>query len=346
MPGDRPQVLLLSSNHRRRYAEDILSALALPRGAVIQFRYDAEYVAPRLREKIANGTVVTTRCLLAFVADVETDAPFMVPVRFATVVSAESVADVVLFRLQVEDYPSLDEFPTTETEIRGAGKRFVDTLIQRNGQHYFPAASQFADLHCHEPVGTDPQSWLGVARRLARHDEFAKSYFVRVEPPRTPSGKTIKFDASGQLSVSDRQPVKIRVNFFSADYSESPKQLTCATDGTYLRISSDDSYDVALRYDSVEFWLQPAVLSFDALARVTVKLSADRLTTNAGFPVVVRRSRSRLALRLGASGLGAILVALPAVLGSGVALEWRLLPAVAGAVLLALSTVVISRGEK
>jgi uncharacterized protein YigA (DUF484 family) len=41
-------LLLLSSDDRRRYAEDIQTVLAAPAGAIVQFRYGEKWVKPTL----------------------------------------------------------------------------------------------------------------------------------------------------------------------------------------------------------------------------------------------------------------------------------------------------------
>lgn len=355
--GVRPSVLLLSSDSRRRYAEDVLRALALPRGAIIQFRYETDYVAGALQQAIANGSAVGRRCLVTFLADRESPEtePFVVPVRFATVVATACVADMAVFRLRVDDYANLEEFPLSEADIRAKGGWFVDRLAEANGGRWYPATTRFPDLHLHERPGDDPDAWLGVARRLARHPTYRSSYFVRTEEPLLGRDRTGTLDAEGRLHLSDGDSVKIRVSFYSDGYTPAAKRLVCATDGTFLKIASDDSYDVASRYDTVEFWLRPETLGFDALARVGITLAADTragpapggdsLTTSAGFPVVVRRSRSRLLAWVSASAAGAFLVALPAVLGPGVQLPLRVLCAVCGAALLAVANIVISHAR-
>ncbi|ETK37720.1 hypothetical protein MPTA5024_02495 [Microbispora sp. ATCC PTA-5024] len=353
-PGVRPTVLLLSSNVRRRYAEDILSTLALPRGAAIQFRYEADYVAGGLLQAVANGSAVGRRCLVAFMADVETpqETPFVVPVRFAAVVAADCVADMVVFRLRAGDFANLEEFPLAQTEIRARGRWFVDKLTEAHNGRFYPATARFPDLHVHERQGDEAYLWLEVARRLARHPTFRSSYFVRTEEPLLNDRFRAPLDAAGRLRLSDGDSVKLRVGFYSDSYSDTVRRLACATAGTFLTVSSDASYEVAHRYDTVEFWLRPEILGFDALTRVTITLAADgredqerpgdSLTTSAGFPVVVRRSRPRLLLRVSASSAGAFLVALPAVLGPSFPLHWRVLCAVTGAALLAVATIVIS----
>jgi len=346
-------VLLLSSNTRRRYAEDILTALALPEGAVIQFRYEADYVAPALQQIVANDKVLGETAVLGFIADAESSTPFVLPIRLATITHAENVADMFILRLRVGGYPDPGDSPMNLPEINTESAKFYAKLVQSNGGRYYPATVKFPNLHL-SSAGDSAQKWTGIVRRLALHSTFATSYFVRIDPPVSTSRRKVSFDELGTLHLSDGQSVKVPVSFYSTQYSEDTRVLlSCRTDGTFLKVSSDDTYDVALRYDSVEFWLQPRTAAFDALARATIKLTCDPpngeggaqlpLTTNAYFPVVVVRSRSRLAVKIAASAIGALLVALPAILGQDSSLRLRVLMAVLGALLLSYASIAISR---
>ena len=353
MPELELSVLLLSSNARRRYAEDILTALALPEGAVIQFRYEADYVAPTLQQIVANGKVIGATAVLGFIADANTQMPFVLPIRIATIIQAENVADMFIMKLRVGGYPDPGDSPMNLSEIQSESKKFYTKIVQSNSGHYYPATNKFPSLHLN-PTGEPAQKWIGIVRRLALHTTFATSYFMRIDSPVSTSRRAASFDEGGVLYLADGQSVKVPVSFYSTRYSEGSRVLlSCTTDGTFLKVSSDDTYDVALRYDSVEFWLQPRTELFDALARATIRLTCDPqneigdaplpLTTNTYFPVVVMRSRSQLALKIAATAVGAFLVALPAILGQDSSLRLRVLVAVLGALLLAYSTIAISR---
>jgi hypothetical protein len=130
-------------------------------------------------------------------------------------------------------------------------------------------------------------------------------------------------------------------SFYSEQYNPTARQvLKCDTDGTFLRVSSEDTYDVALRYDSVEFWLHPVALNFDTLSRVKMSLvnseeNAAMLPANVRIPVIVRRSRSRLMRRVAVTALGAVLVALPSILESTAPIQLRIAAALLGACFLA-----------
>ncbi|AWE51490.1 hypothetical protein ACFXGG_33265 [Streptomyces nigra] len=346
---ERPQVLLLSSNLRRRYAEDILTALALPRGATLQFRYEAQYVAPPLQQKVANGSILGVRALIGFVADADspTDA-FILPVRVAEVVAAECAADVFLFKLRVTDHVDLDDYSLSRADIVAESRKVLDKIIEGNGGAYYPAVLKFPAF----PIRTSEdqaQLWLSVARRLALHTTFESSYFMRVDQPvHLAKATSFAFEPDGRLSLSDLKPARLPVSFYSPRYTEAPKiALTCSTDGRFLRVSSDASHDVALRYDSTEFWLQPDAASFDALTHVTIRLGPEEAGSTPvaaiRLPVIVRHSRVRLLSRVAISALGAFLVAMPAILGAHSPLALRIVLAVVGAGALSAATIVMGR---
>ncbi|MCC5480482.1 hypothetical protein [Streptomyces barringtoniae] len=352
---ERPQVLLLSSNVRRRYAEDILTALALPRGATIQFRYEAQYVAPPLQQKVANGTIIGQRALIGFIADavpppnaVPPPDPFLLPIRVADIVAAECVAEVFLFKLRVTDHVDLDDYSLSRAEINTESRKAIDKIVEANGGTYYPAVLKFPAF----PIrtnGDQAQLWISVARRLALHPTFENAYFMRVDQPvHLASAAAFTFEPEGRLSLGDLQPARLPVSFYAQRYTEIPKiSLTCDTDGRFLRVSSDAAHDVALRYDSTEFWLQPDAASFDALTHVTIRLGPEQANTTpvaaVRFPVIIKHSRIRLISRLAISALGAILVATPAILGPASSLPLRIVLAVIGSAALSTATIVMGR---
>ncbi len=349
-PGVRPTILLLSSDLRRRYAEDILTALALPEGALIQFRYGVDYVAPALQQRIADQSMLNAECVLGFVSGIESDDRFFLPVRLANIVSADCVADIFVLKLRAKGYPNVEDWPLGKSELAENGKQFIGKLVESNGK-YYPATTKFPDPRVNDD-GDQAQLWLGVVRRLARHTTFVNSYFLRIDPPLLRNVAKPSFDVAGRLSLTERQSARLRVSLYSEQYSDDKKTtLSCLTDERFLRVSSDDTYDVALRYDTVEFWLQPNAANFDALARVTLTLGASEpqssgdssLTTHVQLPVLVKRSRSTLLLRVMTSAVGAFLIALPAILGPSSAVRLRVLSAVVGAMLIAFATIVIPR---
>ena len=311
---DCPQVLLLSPNLRQRYAEDILTALALPPGAAVRYRYDAAYVAPELQHFISsNKGVLATNIILAFIADhrLPNSRPFIVPVRIARFIYAERIADMYLMQLRVVGYPNIRELPTTESDIRVAGEAYYHKLAEMNRNRFYPAGMNFPPLvSSRDDNSADSQRWLEIVRRLGLHDTFHEASFVRISAPVTSRERHLKFDASGRLLLQSGKTAKIRVTFYRADHLESTNWLlTCSTDSKFLRVSSDDTFDVRVSFDATDFQLQASMGELDALARVEVRLcpastataTNRELISKAAFPVLVKRSAPRLAVKVAAS---------------------------------------------
>ncbi len=95
------QMLFLACDLRRKYAEDILTALALPPGALLQFRYDSKYVAPSARRILAEESLAGIEAVIGFVSGVYAGDSFLLPVRYAAVNSVEVSAGFYLVRFKV-----------------------------------------------------------------------------------------------------------------------------------------------------------------------------------------------------------------------------------------------------
>jgi hypothetical protein len=337
-------LLLLSSDDRRRYAEDIQTALALPDGGIIQFRYRMRWVAPALQEAVRHQEVVGAVAVLGFVSADRQHEPFVLPVRYATVAKVELVADMVIFQLRVRGYPNLDLYPPSLAEIVEMSRGVIGQL--KRGGKFYSATSSFPAMP--DEIQADAaHRWLSAVRLLALHPTFKDSYFLRVAPVETTRRK-LRFDAEGKIAIVDDESLRITTYFFATHYSrDGDFKLTCSTDDANLRVASDNVYHVALRYDSVEFWIQPAGQNYDTSSLVRISLASEKagaltIAANVRLSLVVRRSRSRTLRRWAAASAGAVLVSMPMILGQGVSLEVRLAAALVGAGLLAGGAVLSS----
>jgi hypothetical protein len=333
-------LLLLSSDNRRRYAEDVQTILALPRGATVQFRYRERWLTPSLQRAVATHEVVGLPAVLGFVADSSGENPFILPVRHATVAEAVVVADMFVFKLRVGGYANLEQFPHSFEEIVDWSRPVVSQLTMNETGFFHPATASFPPMP--EEVFDDvPERWLATARRLAVHPTFRDSYFLRVEPVETRAHKQLAFDRDGRLATVDNDSLRIRTHIFSEQYHpDAEYKLICSTDGTNMRVASDEVYVVALRYDQVEFWLHPPGQNYDTFSRVRISLASEKssaatIAANVQLQLVVRRSKSRVLGRWAVASVGAVLVAMPTILGADSSIGARIASALLGAALLA-----------
>ncbi|MEV0797101.1 hypothetical protein AB0I34_05400 [Kribbella sp. NPDC050281] len=340
------RLLLLSSDDRARYAEDVQTALALPAGAPLQFRYRERWVTPTLQRAVPSGQAGGLPAIVGFVGS-DKSRPFLLPIRYATVARAEYVADMFIFKLRLGGYVNMQPFPLSQPDLMAKSRELISQLESNGKGRFYPASSNFPQMP--EEVSDDvPDRWLATARRLALHPTFANSYFLRVAPVETQHGKELRFGSDGRIEAIDGQSLRIVTNLFGEQYAPDAEfKLTCSADDANLRVASDDLYQVSLRYDSVEFWLHSAPQSYDTYSRVKISLASEKaaavtIPANVPLDLVMRRSKSRTFRRWIAASAGAVLVALPAILGPGSPIQMRIAAALVGAGLLAFSGAVLS----
>ncbi|MFI7061078.1 hypothetical protein ACIBL3_08865 [Kribbella sp. NPDC050124] len=340
-------LLLLSSDDKRRYAEDIQTVLAAPEGFVVQFRYSARWATPAVRRAVSNSRAEGVPAVLGFAANTMATDPFVLPIRYATVVKAEKVAQMFIFQLRIGGYPNLQDYPDSLPGIVAQSRITVDQITAAENGVFHSATSNFPLLPA-EATDNAPDRWLAAAERLALHRTYESSFFLRVASVETHQGKAVRYDGDGRLEAVDGQSLRIVTNIYTKRYlPDAGFKLTCTPGGPNLRIASDEVYDVALKYDVVDFWLFPAVQNYDTFSRVRISLASEKSdlrTVPAHVPLSFRinRSRSRSLRRWLATSAGAVLVALPAILGEQSPLGVRVAAALIGAGLLALSGAALS----
>ncbi|MEU4293554.1 hypothetical protein AB0E63_35480 [Kribbella sp. NPDC026596] len=335
-------LLLLSSDNRRRYAEDIQTVLAAPEGAVLQFRYPQRWVAPPLRKAVLNHRADGVPAVLGFHSTVRAGEPFILPIRYSIVASAEYVAEFFVFKLRVGGYVDLRRYDRSLPDVVLKSRELLSQLPVTPEGAFYPATSDSAQLPRQD--GRDAANrWITAARRLALHPSFENSYFLRVATLETQRGKEVRFDETGRLRTVDGLSLRVVASIYGKEYAPDAEfKLTCTTDGTNVRVASEDVYHVAVKYDLVEFWLHLAAQSYDVYSRVTISLASEKteMTTipaHVRLPLVVTRSKSRVFRRWAAATAGAALVALPPILGPGSPLQVSVVAASIGAGLLALA---------
>lgn len=100
-------IVLLSSDFRPRYSDDIIRLLALPKGGQLQLRYSAPLLAADIKTRVPREQLAGEPALVCFVADANAVAPFaLVAVRFVTIIRAEKVGTSYLFTVAADAFVS------------------------------------------------------------------------------------------------------------------------------------------------------------------------------------------------------------------------------------------------
>jgi hypothetical protein len=316
-----------SSDARQRYAEDVLTVVATPAGGHFQSRYESRYVATDVHALVAKGEIVGKPAVVAFAGRVGTSDAFVIPIRMATVTSAEVIADAVVFTFGADGFPDLSSWPRDNLAMETYGKGVLGQMILRYSE-YFPVMAQHDGLVVNS-AGSGTSQWNQVTGRLAKLETFSNSYFARISIGAPPSGgRTPKFQ-DGCLVVRGGSPFVLKCWFYRADNIQDSRRVALSCDGSILTTFSDASYSISSRYDDVEFWVSPRGVSIDQRTLVQVSIpgasaATSDLPTRVRIPTIVESPMAPKAGRAVVGGIAAALVSSPAILGPESALALRL----------------------
>jgi hypothetical protein len=330
------ETIFFSSDATQKYSEDVLTVLAAPKGAVVQFRYESMYVSGEVQRAVGSQEIVGKEILIAFTTQAKDGERSMLPIRAAVVVAAKVIAGAYVFKLRVSWFPELSSWPLETEEVRARGTAEIEAVTRAN-TGFYTASGRSGGMRL-EAGSADAEAWLEIARRLSTFEAFSTSFFVR-STLGTRSGRELPVvGEDGTITVNANAGFVLTCWFYGNDYHRTPRSLSVATDRSILTLSSDDSYEIQSRYDEIEFWFRSQQLVADSLTFVKLTLPGSSahgdLATYLRFPVIVRRSRGAAITTGAIGGVGAALVGLPAVLGDSLPISLRISSAVLGALLL------------
>lgn len=336
--------LLLLLEDGRCHAEDVLTSLAAPTGAIAHVGYEEKRVALPLQRGVAANRVEGFPVVLGFCADIASEAPFILPIRNAFVVKAEHRGGLYSFKLRLGGYVNLEQYPRSLPKLVISSRDMVGQLTTNDTGTFYPATSS-CPLMPTEVLDDVPRGWLEVARRLAEHRVFDHLYLLRVDPIEIGDGATLPFNGDGRIEVVDGQSLHLVASFYSGrPLPDGGFKLSCTTDETCLRMASDQMCDVALQHHSVEFELQVTAQVGEQQSHITISLAPSATATvpaKVRIPVIVRRSRSRTFLRWITGTSGAALAGLANIPDLGLPVPLKVVADVIGAGLLVLGSVVL-----
>ena len=167
--------ICLSSGATSRYRRDIVRAIAMPKGARLQFRYRLTYVADAVKQKIRDGTYANTRVLIAYLDQSNRDQPpILVPCRFATIIAAQMHGSTTSLVFVLDEWAyseNIDAFNSQARSLSGG------VLPERRSPEDEHAVGSFwfeiGDDALSNVISTDELGhWEKIVTQLSDHEDF------------------------------------------------------------------------------------------------------------------------------------------------------------------------------
>ena len=193
-------ILALSSSQRKQYVDDVLRTTALPKGAVIDFRYRIKYLDKTLRGAKKPRELPKFGVLTYVQIEPKIE---VLPIRFARLRQLIKYSDFVILRFELLDHVSMNIDASTLTDLLKENDVPLPGVKEGDKWASGPFCSivkRNLGLFCNKKPGV---SWLNVADRLNKYEPF------RGEVPLSFDGA---FDKANKRAKIDKGVLRLRPN--------------------------------------------------------------------------------------------------------------------------------------
>ena len=122
--------ICMSSGYRERYRQDVILALAMPKGCHLQFRYDKKWISPKVIEGIKAGKLTNTLSAIVYIAQYDKDnAPQLIPCRFVRIDDAKIHGSTVSLSLSLEGFAYAENTKKFNEQISSLSQDMVVRML-------------------------------------------------------------------------------------------------------------------------------------------------------------------------------------------------------------------------
>ncbi len=283
--------ICLSSGASPRYRQDVLRAMAMPKGSRLQFRYDSKWIAPAIRDRISAGGVESTPSLIVYIDQHDnTKVPELIPCRFATLIDAVSHGTTVSLVLALEEFAYAENLPAFNNEMGTASAGILPTW-QPDGK--------IAGAYWLE-IGQAPRTvvkslklseWEKIVAQIAGHPDFANENCFYTMEAIIPVGlETMVSPQDNVYELAPSREYELRIYHFHPATVPVGARLRLDTSSRWLTFTTNPLLIMDSRYDLKRVRLKTGAPSTRETAVLTILRNGANGNANLEFdlPLEVR----------------------------------------------------------
>jgi len=242
--------ICLSSGASRRYRQDILRAIAMPKGSQLQFRYDSTWIAPKIRDLLSKGNVSGIASLIAYIDQHDnTKPPEIIPCRFATLTEVAIHGRTCSLILALEEFSYSQNLDAFNKEMRAASGDTLPTW-QPDGTikgHYWFETGQ-------DPVTVVKSlkltEWENIVAQIADRADFVdENCFYTIEGLYPVGTETAICQKDGYYELNSGGEYEARIYHFHPKKASEGTRLSLATSSQWLTFTTNPELILDSRYD-------------------------------------------------------------------------------------------------
>lgn len=243
--------ICMSSGYRERYRQDVILALAMPKGSRLQFRYDKKWIAPEVLERLKKRTFKGMRTLIAYIAQYDKNKiPELIPCRFAKISDTKIHGTTVSLGLSLEEFAYAENKDSFNAQARSSSD---DTLpnwdVNKHIKGYY-----WLEIDGEEPSAVTSSekedAWEKIVDQIAQHTDFADDrcfYMMKgIYPIESENKLSIKDDS---CNLEHSHEYEVQIYHYHPQDSENNAFLRFHSMSSSIKFTSNPIVIVNSRYD-------------------------------------------------------------------------------------------------
>lgn len=242
--------ICLSSGASRRYRQDILRAIAMPKGSQLQFRYDSKWIAPKIRDLLSEKNTSGITSLIAYIDQHDsTKTPEIIPCRFATLAETVIHGKTCSLVLALEEFGYAQNLDAFNNEIRAASGDMLPTWHPDGtikGHYWFEIGQELVTV----VKSLKLTEWESIVTQIAERADFAdESCFYAIEGLYPVGIETAISLKDGRYELNSGREYEVRIYHFSPEKVPEGTRLSLATSSQWLTFTTSPELILDSRYD-------------------------------------------------------------------------------------------------
>ena len=352
---------LLSSESTIQYIKDVFSVLAIPRGCEYRFRYDKQYIVRELLADFSDSKkMVGKKVLIAFRSanTASKENSFIIPIRWGTIKRINSITNGYTIDFIVEDYPNYtQEFRNACSSFSQLNQMGIQSLYSTDGMVDYAVWNgilPFVDPKSVSNPERDNEFWTQIVSAITMIPAYSQMLFIRCSNFYTETIDNENTVLSKECNKNERfyelvegQCSYVDIDYYSKAYDKGiNREIKAFIDDNIVSKAKGLRTVIESRYGKITIGFQPHKVQNRTISEIVFSSMSDKeneLSTDITYPIIIIKDKTYKIKKSMMMILGAILVALPGIIGDALHILWNIGFAVSGAIVLGINTYLESK---
>lgn len=242
--------ILLSSGAKPRYRQDVLRAIAMPKGMQLPFRYSQDIIEQNILAKIELGLVKDQEALICYIDQHEPSlTPEVIPCRYARITDAQIYGSTVTINLSLGDFVKFNSVQTFNNELRNSATELPNWQCE-GGQ--FPVGKYWLETAFDLNISKSKEigDWEKTINELSRRADFKGEpcFYIVTGLHLDNEGTALIYKNCG-FDLSPRQKYEIRIYHYNPERVAGISLLRFSSASTEITFITNPLLTIDSPYD-------------------------------------------------------------------------------------------------